>query len=82
MLSNEASANESTVAGQEVNHQYSKSFEFEADFHEYEKKYLRTGIYYFSFLRPLAEFQIAKMFVAHKNIFRFSEAATSAARFA
>lgn len=67
VLSNEASANESTVAGQEVNHQYSKSFEFEADFHEYEKKYLRTGIYYFSFLRPLAEFQIAKMFVAHKK---------------
>ncbi len=67
VLSNEASANESTVAGQNVNHQYSKSFEFERDFHEYEEKYLRTGIYYFSFLRPLAEFQIAKMFVTHKK---------------
>lgn len=67
VLSNEASANESTVSGQEVNHQYSKSFEFERDFHEYEEKYLRTGIYYFSFLRPLAEFQIAKMFVSHKK---------------
>ena len=54
---NEASANESTVAGQEVNHQYSKSFDFEKDFHEYEEKFLRTGIYYFSFLRPLAEFR-------------------------
>lgn len=67
VLSNEASANESTVVGQEVNHQYSKSFEFEADFHSYEEKYLKTGIYYFSFLRPLAEFQIAKMFVSHKK---------------
>lgn len=67
VLSNESSANESTVAGQEVNHQYSKSFEFERDFHEYEEKYLRTGIYYFSFLRPLAEFQIAKMFVSHRK---------------
>ena len=67
VLSNESSANESTVAGQEVNHQYSKSFEFERDFHEYEEKFLGTGIYYFSFLRPLAEFQIAKMFVAHKK---------------
>lgn len=67
VLSNESSANESTVAGMNVNHQYSKSFEFENDFHEYEKKYLRTGIEYFSFLRPLTEFQIAKMFVHHKK---------------
>ncbi|MBE6862265.1 MAG: hypothetical protein E7497_05125 [Ruminococcus sp.] len=67
VLSNEASANESTVAGQDVNHQYSKSFEFESDFHSYEKDYLSTGIYYFSFLRPLSEFQIAKMFVSHRK---------------
>lgn len=67
VLSNEDSANESTVAGQQVNHQYSKSFEFEQDFHNYEEKYLGTGIYYFSFLRPLAEFQIAKMFVSHRK---------------
>ncbi len=67
VLSNEDSANESTVAGQDVNHQYSKSFEFEQDFHSYEEKYLGTGIYYFSFLRPLSEFQIAKMFVSHRK---------------
>ena len=47
VLSNEDSANESTVAGQNVNHQYSKSFEFEQDFRNYEEKYLDTGIYYF-----------------------------------
>lgn len=67
VLSNEDSANESTVAGQNVNHQYSKSFEFEQDFHSYEEKYLKTGIYYFSFLRPLSEYQIAKMFVSHEK---------------
>ncbi|MBQ9897928.1 MAG: hypothetical protein IJM44_00555 [Ruminococcus sp.] len=67
VLSNESSANESTVAGMQVNHQYSKSFEFESDFHRYEADHLRTGVYYFSFLRPLAEFQIAKMFVAHRK---------------
>lgn len=67
VLSNESSANESTVIGQNVNHQYSKSFEFEKDFHEYEEKYLKTGIYYFSFLRPLSEFQIAEMFSAHRK---------------
>ncbi len=67
VLSNESSANERTVAGQDVNHQYSKSFEFEQDFHSYEEKYLRSGVYYFSFLRPLSEFQIAKMFVSHEK---------------
>ena len=67
VLSNESSANESTVIGQNINHQYSKSFEFEKDFHEYEEKYLKTGIYYFSFLRPLSEFQIAGMFSAHRK---------------
>ena len=34
-LSNENSANESTVIGTTVNHQYSKSLEFEDDFREY-----------------------------------------------
>ena len=67
VLSNESSANESTVAGQDVNHQYSKSFEFERDFHEYEEKFLKSSVYYFSFLRPLSEFQIAKMFVSHEK---------------
>ncbi len=67
VLSNESSANESTVAGMSVNHQYSKSFEFERDFHCYEEKFLKSGVYYFSFLRPLSEFQIAEMFVTHKK---------------
>lgn len=62
VLSNESSANESTVAGSWVNHQYSKSFEFEHDFHEYEKEYLKSGVYYFSLLRPLSEYQIARYF--------------------
>ena len=72
-LSNESSANESTVAGSTVNHQYSKSFEFEQDFHKYEKDWLGSGVYYFSMLRPLSEFQIAKYFAgatAYHDIFR------------
>ncbi len=67
VLSNEASANETTVIDSDVNHQYSKSFEFENDFHNYESRFLKTNIYYFSFLRPLSELQIAKMFAAHKK---------------
>lgn len=73
VLSNESSANESTVAGSTVNHQYSKSFKFEQDFHNYEEKYIRSGTYYFSMLRPLSEFQIAKQFaksVEYHDIFR------------
>ena len=72
-LSNESSANESTVQGSTVNHQYSKSFEFEQDFHTYEQDWLESGVYYFSMLRPLSEFQIAKYFAgatAYHDIFR------------
>lgn len=72
-LSNESSANESTVAGSTVNHQYSKSFKFEQDFHNYEKNFIGSGIHYFSMLRPLSEFQIAKYFAkatAYHDIFR------------
>lgn len=72
-LSNEASANESTVPGSTVNHQYSKSFKFEQDFHGYEAEYIGSGVYYFSLLRPLSEFQIAKFFAkcrAYHPIFR------------
>jgi len=61
-LSNENSANESTVPGTNINHQYSKSFEFEQDFDFYCKKYIHKGINYFSFLRPLNEMQIASLF--------------------
>ena len=61
-LSNEASANESTVAGSTVNHQYSKSFKFEEDFHQYEETYISSGVLYFSLLRPWSEYQIAAYF--------------------
>lgn len=61
-LSNESSANESTVVGSFVNHQYSKSYEFERDFMEYIDSFLDTEIRYFSLLRPLSELQIAYLF--------------------
>lgn len=61
-LSNENSANESNVVGEKINHQYSKSFEFECDFEDYTEKFLKAPVKYFSFLRPLNELQIAKIF--------------------
>ncbi len=66
-LSNESSANESTVADSYVNHQYSKSFEFEADFRRYEREFIGSGVFYFSFLRSLSELQIAMLFSRFKK---------------
>ena len=62
-LSNENSANESNVEGENINHQYSKSLEFENDFRSYCQKFLKAGnTEYFSFLRPISELQIAYLF--------------------
>lgn len=66
-LSNENSANESNVVGEKINHQYSKSFEFESDFEYYSEKYLKAPVKYFSFLRPLNELQIAKIFARQEK---------------
>ncbi len=65
-LSNESSANESTIAGTEINHQYSKSFGFEAGFRDYVKQWISPEIEYFSFLRPINELQIASLFAQYR----------------
>ncbi|MBE6160110.1 MAG: hypothetical protein E7157_03590 [Lactobacillales bacterium] len=67
VLSNEDSANESTVLGTNINHQYSKTYEFENDFNNYTKKYFKINIKYFSLLRPLTEFQIGMLFSNYKK---------------
>lgn len=56
ILSNERSANEPTVDG--VNHQYSKSQDFESDF----IKLMGNAPAYESLLRPLSEIGIARLF--------------------
>ena len=66
-LSNEASANEPTIPGTKINHQYSKTFEFEQDFNEYTKKYFKINIKYFSLLRPLTEYQIGMLFSKYEQ---------------
>jgi len=70
-LSNERSSNEGNVRylGKEINHQWSKSFEFEERLRDYTKKYLSKDIEYFSFLRPLYEIQIAKLFSKYPKYF-------------
>lgn len=66
-LSNEASANEPTIPGTKINHQYSKTYEFEQDFNNYTKKYFNLDILYFSLLRPLTEYQIGALFSKYKQ---------------
>ncbi|MBT4652260.1 MAG: UDP-N-acetylmuramoyl-L-alanine--D-glutamate ligase [Candidatus Pacebacteria bacterium] len=69
LVANEFSANEGNVPylGTMVNHQYSKTFEFEEKFRGYVSKYLSKlskleTPEYLSILRPLTELQIAAVF--------------------
>lgn len=71
ILSNEQSANEcnTTFKGHDINHQYSKSFEYEQKFRDYSQKYLIDNLDYFSFLRPINELQIAQKFASYPDHF-------------
>nr|MDD3720283.1 hypothetical protein [Candidatus Gracilibacteria bacterium] len=64
ILSNEKSANtgNTNIGDLEVNHQYSKSLEFEQDLANYVTKNLTSTIKYFSLLRGMYEIKIAEIF--------------------
>jgi hypothetical protein len=70
-ISQERSSNEGNVEylGKNVNHQYSKTLEFENKFRKYSQKYLAKNVEYFSFLRPLYEIQISKIFSGYPKYF-------------
>jgi hypothetical protein len=63
-FSNEKSSNEGNVKylGKIINHQYSKSEEFEKKFRFYSKKYLAKNVECFSLLRNLYELEISALF--------------------
>lgn len=63
-LSNESSASEPNTIhhGIEINHQYSKSLDFERDFARIVRESISPDITYFSFLRPLTEAAITRRF--------------------
>ena len=67
IFSNEAAANEPTLTyrGIEINHQYSKSLEFEQDFQDILAENFGDSIRYFSYLRNLSELQICEMFTKY-----------------
>jgi 7-cyano-7-deazaguanine synthase in queuosine biosynthesis len=72
IIGNEKSSNEGNTfyLGEEINHQYSKTLDFENNFREYAKKYLSPSIDYFSILRPIYELQIAKLFASDPKYFQ------------
>jgi len=68
-LSNEASANEPTIIGTNINHQYSKTIDFEKNYNAYLRRYVNPHYVYQSLLRPLNEFQIVSIFSqSEKNL--------------
>lgn len=64
VVSNESSASEPTLTYQdvEINHQYSKSLEYERDFQSCLEKLFGESVRYYSFLRPFSELRIAELF--------------------
>jgi hypothetical protein len=63
ILSNERSADEGNLMhnGAEVNHQYSKTSEFERDLRSYVAEHISKRVSYLSLLRPLSELHIAQL---------------------
>lgn len=70
-ISNERSADEGnlTYLGHQINHQYDKTWQFEKEFVFYLRKYLIPKLKFFSFLKPLYELQIAKLFSRYPQYF-------------
>ncbi|MDB5187758.1 MAG: putative UDP-N-acetylmuramoylalanine--D-glutamate ligase [Candidatus Kaiserbacteria bacterium] len=55
--------------GEQINHQWSKSLEFENMFTRYTKNYLSPSVRYFSIVRPLYEIRIAELFARYPQYF-------------
>ena len=71
-FSNERSSNEANLRwlGRSINHQWSKSFAFEDSFRRYARRHIAAGVDYFSFLRPLYELQISRLFAETAGRYR------------
>jgi len=71
IVSNEHSSNYGSVMyhDMEINHQWSKSFEFETLFQEYIHTFIISDVTYFSLLRQLTEIGIVEQFVKYPQYF-------------
>jgi UDP-N-acetylmuramoylalanine--D-glutamate ligase len=73
VMANEHSSNFGNLKykGESINHQWSKSSEFENMFREYTDNFLTRDIRYFSLLRPFYEIRIAGLFSKYKKYFPY-----------
>jgi hypothetical protein len=71
IISNESSADEVTVLGTDINHQYSKSLIFENNFKNYCDLVWPGGPQYFSILRPFTEIGIISLLGQHEEIIQY-----------
>lgn len=71
VVSNEESANFGNVRylGEEVNHQWSKTLEFETLFQRYVRTFISPDITYFSLLRPMKEIKVVELFAQFEQYF-------------
>lgn len=71
IVANEHSSNFGNLRykGEIINHQWSKSAEFEKMFQDYSRKFITPDIVYFSLLRQFYEIRIVQMFAEHKKYF-------------
>lgn len=71
IVGNERSANYGNVRylEEEMNHQWSKSLEFEQLFQDYARRYITSDVEYFSLLRPYSELAITKQFCRYPQYF-------------
>jgi len=81
-MSNEhsASAPNLKIDGAEINHQFSKSLEFEQNFSKYIRNFVSPSISYFSLLRPLSEIEIARRFSKFPEYFEIFRSCNTAFR--
>lgn len=72
VVSNERSANygNTEYLGETINHQWSKTAEFEALFQDYIKTYITPDIIYFSLLRSYSEYKITQLFAQYPSYFK------------
>jgi UDP-N-acetyl-alpha-D-muramoyl-L-alanyl-L-glutamate epimerase len=82
VMSNEhsASAPNLRLGDIEVNHQFSKSFEFEIELANFVQTYISPSIKYFSLLRPLSEIEIARRFARYPQYFGIFHSCNAAFR--
>ena len=82
VMSNEHSASAPNLIadGVSINHQFSKSLEFEQDFADHVASHITPSIAYFSLLRPLSEIEIARRFARHPRYFGIFRSCNTAFR--